>query len=1036
MNPRNVTYWNLTPAPLTRLGYPRNPFEYTAAHERTALQGTPIFDTLARKPFNGRGATVYMMSVQYVLQRPFLRAILLVLVLVFSSFGATVSTPIQLGDEEQSYFTGDQLYDYEIFVADKNDSAGGDGFLTTEEPTGSQKEIVVSEETAEFRSPRMLSDLYIEGYSGDIEFTMYYKAVSSSDGAKALFTIQILNDGQVIAEEDQEYDACQTQFGSSCAVSQGNIELPLAGGFTVLKDNQLTVRVQADMSGCDGGGNDPPGGPDTEARQWGGSECSATLYFGAIDGGADQFTMIEVKSNALSNSILIVQKDGAEMVDGAQIDWYPNDIISERTMQFRFEVKSAFGRFDINSVRLIVLNPSGGLPVDQAITGSLDGVDDTTWSIAGTYDWEYPGGLEDGEYQVSLEISDIGGNSIVIEHDNIVMNKFGIALRHGESRSTEYIAPSQVTAIPLQLMHRGTNDQMSVSLSLVTSFNSNWNVSFDAPAGYNLNEGGSILNPILTLQAPQDLANSPTQLHIRAVAEAMVDGQPEVVSQESLYLDLEKSDVYAPPMVSMWDNNQTEQYDNSSRSDSFDTTIPRFAEDGVFTTYIMEIWNNGFDTDEFRVDVLERSKSIIQVFDNDTGTRILEDEGDGTFHTALLGRHSTQVLQIRVKPSDDRSDPDLGLIQLEVTSEGNSTKKSTVEFTIQRTFGIQASPIFDCDGTPLGNVNKTACSQDGMTMRLMVTNSLQDGTTSTPWRIIDPSDLQRNLDVDSKYSQWVFRITDDSGDSVPMIQLAPQQSEEVHLSIDPPDEVEMGSHTLYLRIQEDSTDSDARYFDMPFIVEIGPGSISLEVVQVSNNPGIQPNEERSLQMRVKNKGNQELIVEIDVECTDSATACDGWGAEIGGGGGDLVMVSSYSDISFVIVINAPQDARQGESVTFTVSASPKTFADEGGEEYENAIAELDLTMNVEIQDIVLRIRNEVLNPSLPTLVGAIVALLIVVLGIQNRRNRRRWVDEFDDDEFDEDDEFEIDDLEDIPPPIDADEDEEDEFDLDIELIDE
>ena len=148
------------------------------------------------------------------------------------------------------------------------------------------------------------------------------------------------------------------------------------------------------------------------------------------------------------------------------------------------------------------------------------------------------------------------------------------------------------------------------------------------------------------------------------------------------------------------------------------------------------------------------------------------------------------------------------------------------------------------------------------------------------------------------------------------------------------------------------------------------------------------------------------------------------------------MVSPYSDISFVIVINAPQDARQGESVTFTVSASPKTFADEGGEEYENAIAELDLTMNVEIQDIVLRIRNEVLNPSLPTLVGAIVALLIVVLGIQNRRNRRRWVDEFDDDEFDEDDEFEIDDLDDIPPPIDADEDEEDEFDLDIELIDE
>jgi len=977
-----------------------------------------------------------MMSVHYTSRRPFLRATLLALVFLFSSFAATVSTPVSLALENDVSYTNEQLYDYEIFVADKNDTAGGDGFLTTMEPTGSQKEIVVSDETAEFKSPRMLSDLYIEGYSGEIEFTMWYKAVAGTDSATATFTIQILNDGQIISEEDKEFDACQQSFGSSCGSREASIEIPLAAGFTVLQDNQLTIRVSADMSGCEssGGGTDPPGGPETEARQFGNTDCSATLYFGAIDGGADQFTMIEVKSNALSNSILLVQKDGADVIDGVQIDWYPNDIISERTMQFRFEVKSAFGRFDINTIRLSVLNPSGSLPVDEPITGSLEGVDDTSWSIAGTYDWEYPGGLEDGEYQVSLEISDIGGNSIVIEHENIVMNKYGVALRHGDSRSTEYIAPSQVTAIPLQLMHRGTNDQMSVSLSLVTSFNSNWNVSFDAPAGYNLNEGGSIVNPILTLQAPQDLANSPTQLHIRAVAEALVDGQPEIVSQESLYLDLEKSDVYAPPMVSMWDNNLTAQYDNSSRPDSFDTTIPRFVEDGVFTTFIMEIWNNGFDTDEFRVDVLERSKSIIQVFDNDTGIRLLEDEGDGTFHTALLGRHSTQVLQIRVKPSDDRSDPDLGLIHLEVTSEGNSTKKSTVQFTIQRTFGIQATPIFDCDGAPLGTVNQTACIQNGMSMRLMVTNSLQEGSTSTPWRIMNPAELQRNLDVDAMYSQWVFRITDDSGDSVPMLQLAPQQSEEVHLSIDPPDEVEMGSHTLYLRVMEDSSDSNARYFDMPFIVEIGPGSISLEVVQVSNNPGIQPNEERSLQMRVKNKGNQELIVEIDIECSDSATSCDGWDAEIGGGGGDLVMVPPYSDISFVVVINAPQDARQGETVSFSVSASPKTFADEGGEEYENAKAELNLVMNVEIQDIVLRIRNEVMNPSPVTLISAVVTLLIVVLGVQNRRNRRRWVDEFDEEEIDEDEEFDLDDLDDLPPTIAEVEEEEDEFDLDIELI--
>ena len=146
------------------------------------------------------------------------------------------------------------------------------------------------------------------------------------------------------------------------------------------------------------------------------------------------------------------------------------------------------------------------------------------------------------------------------------------------------------------------------------------------------------------------------------------------------------------------------------------------------------------------------------------------------------------------------------------------------------------------------------------------------------------------------------------------------------------------------------------------------------------------------------------------------------------------MVPSYSDISFVVVINAPQDVRQGETVSFSVSASPKTFADEGGEEYENAKAELNVVMNVEIQDIVLRIRNEVMNPSPVTLISAVVTLLIVVLGVQNRRNRRRWVDEFDEEEFDEEEEFDLDDLDDLPPTITEVEEEEDEFDLDIELI--
>ena len=83
-----------------------------------------------------------MMSVHYTSRRPFLRATLLALVFLFSSFAATVSTPIYLPTEDVVSYTNEQLYDYEIFVADKNDTAGGDGFLTTMEPTGSQLSLI------------------------------------------------------------------------------------------------------------------------------------------------------------------------------------------------------------------------------------------------------------------------------------------------------------------------------------------------------------------------------------------------------------------------------------------------------------------------------------------------------------------------------------------------------------------------------------------------------------------------------------------------------------------------------------------------------------------------------------------------------------------------------------------------------------------------------------------------------------------------------------------------------------------------------
>ena len=131
--------------------------------------------------------------------------------------------------------------------------------------------------------------------------------------------------------------------------------------------------------------------------------------------------------------------------------------------------------------------------------------------------------------------------------------------------------------------------------------------------------------------------------------------------------------------------------------------------------------------------VLDAGNQRIQVFDNDTGNRILEDEGDGTFHIPLLERHSTQTLKFSVKPSDDREDDDIGQIELEIISEGNASLRSTILFTIQRTFGIRAEVSHDCDGTPLGQIEVSLCSANSdnptVDLRARITNTMENDQT-------------------------------------------------------------------------------------------------------------------------------------------------------------------------------------------------------------------------------------------------------------------------------------------------------------------
>lgn len=876
---------------------------------------------------------------------------------------------------------------YTLYFAEANSSAGGDGYITTQVPeSGGQSTESALDSTIEFSTGDLKSDLVINGRpkhgssSGQfyIPIQLFVRAQGPSN-SQVTWDVSVKVNGNIVGSESWQTDACNPGLTNQCNFDHELFEVILDDdeeSFVVQEDRELEIEVRAEMSGCESGG-----GPF-------GSSCEAEVAWNEIEGENNRFSQLEVESNAITESIVLLQRDGAELADGIELEWYPNDVLADRTMQFSFDVKSAFGRYDMDSVRLLMRDPDGVYRIDHEVSSDDDGISDTSQGIFGTYTWTYPTGLPSGEYTVELEITDIQGNAFLVDHEPVDMKQWGVAINHRADRTVEYVAPGETTPIPLQLVHRGDSTKsMQVELELLTNMGSAWLVEFDAPGGYTLNSGGDILNPILTITAPDDLTGTPDRIEIRAVAEANIDGIQTVVHQDVLTLDLQKLEVFQPPDVSIWNEDHDIPIANSTRPGDLDATIPRYVEDNQFNTFLLEIFNTGFDTDTFRLDILKRAKAIIQIYDNDTGERILEDDGDGTFHIPSLERHSTQILRLNVKPSADREDPDIGMIELEVISTGNASLRTTVSFTIQRTFGIRAEVSQDCDGTPLGHITVSLCSSSGdnpeVNLRVRITNSMTSGESASQWEIVNPASLPENTDRNQAYGQWTYMILDENGSSVPVVSLGPGDFTEVFVRVTLTNQVVVGNHTVYLRIQEESAETDPRYFDLPMVFEVDADEPNLEIVQVSQNRKLAPGEIYDFQLKVRNKGNSPLIILLDAEVDKP-----GWTVDIGGPTGSrLIELDPFEEVTFILEVSVPASANNGERVSVLVTAEPHDTEQSWSEEFT---AKTTVTMVVGINSIIQLLINEITHPRASTILITVVSILLIFGGIQSRMNRRKW----------------------------------------------
>ena len=984
-------------------------------------------------------------------------AILLVAIMVSSLFIGAASPHSEL--QELPTRSNSSSVEYDLYFASAPGGHPTDGRITTERPdSGGQDEESASGTNVEFSTDQLLSDMVFSGdANGDqweVEIILFLKA-TGQEGSTVDWTVSLVAGNSIIATEEKGYDACTpsgsswTGGGTTCDFGEKLFRPTWSGNgdFTVDEGDRLKVVVSADMDCSSGGGDSPdiPNGTDddTSGRQIGGgdnTECDAWVAWNEID-DASGFSQIEIEVQPFEGSEIKVQRPGAVWTDPEVDTWFPNDDQEMRIMQFNLELLNGFGREDIDEVRLIFTKPDGTSAFGSNSPFQSDGSykfgeDELTTdnnALRAQFNWTYPGGLAAGDYELDLEVQNIQGEEFTVNHPLVRMSEYGVSLTHHNDRVVEYIAPGETTSIELDLRHVGASGSgynLTCEMAVLTNLGSDWIEEWPGAADktFALSGGGNTQHPVLQITAPDDLSGASETLEIRAVA---YDSSDVMVHQTTLQLDLEKLDTYAPPMVSLWPEEHDNQYANSTGALEIDENVPRYVEDGVYTTFYLEIFNTGFDSDQFRIDVQQDSNANLRFWDNDTGQRIEENEGDGTYHTSALDRHTTETIRLQIKPSNSRDDPDTGMIELEIISMGNSTQKASIAFTIQRTFGIQAEVVYDCDATPFGHVEADIClnSATKLSFDIDITNTMAEGNTVTDWLIVNPKDLDRNIDEDlypdanENYSLWMYEITDTNEDPSPRVQLAPGDTQLINLDITLTAQVPEGNHTIYLRIREDISDASlARYFDLPLTILIGKDKPQLSIHQITQIHELQPGGISEIQMKVKNGGNTDVMVLLDVDVSGD------WDADVvSQNGAQVVTVRAFSEVSFTVTITAGESALNGDQKEVVVSAKPLSEEESFGEQYT---AEKTLTIQVSMNSFIETITSELSNPRPATIAIGLGMIILLVAAVSGRRNRIEYVDVW----VDEDEEDEGDGELDLPDLVSSEDD--DAYDEDdIELVD-
>ncbi|MBL6734193.1 MAG: hypothetical protein ISP84_06590, partial [Candidatus Poseidonia sp.] len=493
---------------------------------------------------------------------------------------------------------------YELYLDAPNSETGGQGSITTLEPNAGQEEGSAID-GLEFRSVEMISDLYVNGSgSSNTARLSVYIQFRGTDGSTADVTFSLkAGDSQIASESRELEDPCSPNpFGGGCSWTVIEVEFDIgSNGFMVPKGKQLKIRIDAQAT-CEGGG----GGI-------GQTDCAVDIAFGKMESSGG-FSRLQVMTNALSGSSVRVHschvEYGCNWNDAQKTEWSPNHRPAFREMQFSVEVRDAFGRDDIEEVNLIMDTPNGANSVFDYNFDDDDFKLDNN-GLVGNFTYTYEAGIDDGEYPVRLEVEDVQGHAVIFEHPGITMLEHDVYLTLPPNQPDVVLfAPGASVQVEFLVEHTGsTSSKIDVIFDLETNLPSSWSDPiWSAPSStYTLNTGGSSVLPELQINVPEgDLDNAPDSLEIEARVYAKNDDGPdEEVAVRTITLDFEEVDVFAPPRLYVYeDDEHQKQIADSTRPEAYDETLSHYVDASEVGDFYLDVFNTGFQTDAFKIRVL------------------------------------------------------------------------------------------------------------------------------------------------------------------------------------------------------------------------------------------------------------------------------------------------------------------------------------------------------------------------------------------------------------------------------------------------